>query len=99
MAPDPPTPKGRRRPGHQDLAPVGPLDTATLTTQIQGVTASGYNPIGNALKAAAADLDQALPTSDRAGPLHVASGEYRRTPPAAVPATPAPGMPEDDHRL
>ncbi|NNG35694.1 vWA domain-containing protein [Nakamurella aerolata] len=45
------------------IAPVGPLDKTKLTTAVNGITASGYTPIGNALKSAAAALPAQGPRS------------------------------------
>lgn len=48
-----------RSEGCQDvktLVPVGPLDRNALTSQIAGITASGYTPIGTALREAAGAL-------------------------------------------
>jgi Ca-activated chloride channel family protein len=60
------------------LAPVAPLDTATLSGQVESIVASGYTPIGNALKAAAA----ALPAEGPRSIVLVSDGEDTCAPPA-----------------
>ena len=70
-----------RAAGCQDiktLAPVGTLNAATLTSQVAGITASGYTPIGNALRAAA----QALPNEGPRSIVLVSDGEDTCAPPA-----------------
>jgi Ca-activated chloride channel family protein len=64
------------------LAPVGPLDTAALTAQVTAITASGYTPIGNALKAAATELERALPNEGPRSIVLVSDGEDTCAPPA-----------------
>lgn len=62
------------------VAPVGTLDQnnrARLTAAVNGITASGYTPIGNALKAAAA----ALPAEGRRSIVLVSDGEDTCAPP------------------
>src|SRR6478752_9011929 len=60
------------------LVPVGPLDAAALKSQIGTVTASGYTPIGNALRAAA----DALPNEGPRSIVLVSDGEDTCAPPA-----------------
>ena len=60
------------------LAPVSTLDRGRLTTAVDGVVASGYTPIGNALRAAAA----ALPTEGPRSIVLVSDGEDTCAPPA-----------------
>ncbi len=70
-----------RQGGCQDirtLAPVGPLNAAALTGQLQGIAASGYTPIGNALRAAA----DALPHEGPRSVVLVSDGEDTCAPPA-----------------
>ena len=72
---------GEKAAGCQDvktLAPVAPLNAATLATQIQGISASGYTPIGNALTAAA----DALPNEGPRSIVLVSDGEDTCAPPA-----------------
>jgi len=45
------------------LVPVGPLDRAKFSGVVQGIRASGFTPIGTALRAAAAELPSAGPRS------------------------------------
>jgi len=59
------------------LAPVAPLDPTALTNQIHNITASGYTPIGNALKAAA----DALPHEGPRSIVLVSDGEDTCAPP------------------
>ncbi|WP_395725279.1 VWA domain-containing protein [Nakamurella sp.] len=69
-----------RAAGCQDirtLAPVAPLNAAALATQIQGISASGYTPIGNALTAAA----DALPNEGPRSIVLVSDGEDTCAPP------------------
>ena len=60
------------------LAPVGPLTAASLTAQVNSVTASGYTPVGNALRAAA----DALPNEGPRSIVLVSDGEDTCAPPA-----------------
>ena len=60
------------------LAPVGPLDAAAIKAQIGTVIASGYTPIGNALRAAA----DALPNEGPRSIVLVSDGEDTCAPPA-----------------
>src|ERR1700712_1910940 len=59
------------------LAPVGALDAASLQNQISTVNASGYTPIGNALKSAA----DALPNEGPRSIVLVSDGEDTCAPP------------------
>ncbi|MFT3888670.1 MAG: VWA domain-containing protein [Arachnia sp.] len=45
------------------LVPVGPVDKAGFLSTVDGITASGYTPIGAALRQAARDLPQEGPRS------------------------------------
>ena len=58
--------------------PVSPLDRAAITSAVNGVTASGYTPIGGALRAAA----QALPKEGARSIVLVSDGEDTCAPPA-----------------
>jgi Ca-activated chloride channel family protein len=60
------------------LAPVGPLNAAGLKSQVAGVVAAGYTPIGNALRAAA----DALPNEGPRSIVLVSDGEDTCAPPA-----------------
>lgn len=60
------------------LSPVRALDTVALTAQVNGITASGYTPIGNALRAAA----DALPNEGPRSIVLVSDGEDACAPPA-----------------
>lgn len=60
------------------LVPVGPLDAAGLKEQVAGVRASGYTPVGNALRAAA----DALPVEGPRSIVLVSDGEDTCAPPA-----------------
>src|ERR1700712_4949909 len=60
------------------LAQVGPLDAAGLKSQVSAVTAAGYTPIGNALRAAA----DALPVEGPRSIVLVSDGEDTCAPPA-----------------
>lgn len=60
------------------LTPVGPLDAADLKTKVGSVVASGYTPIGNALRAAA----DALPNEGPRSIVLVSDGEDTCAPPA-----------------
>ncbi|OFE16390.1 hypothetical protein BA895_18860 [Humibacillus sp. DSM 29435] len=60
------------------LVPVAPLDRAAITSAVAGVKASGYTPIGNALRAAA----QALPKEGPRSIVLVSDGEDTCAPPA-----------------
>ena len=60
------------------LAPVGPLDAAALKAQVATVVASGYTPVGNALRAAA----DALPNEGPRSIVLVSDGEDTCAPPA-----------------
>ena len=60
------------------LAPVGPLDAAALKAQVDTVVASGYTPVGNALRAAA----DALPNEGPRSIVLVSDGEDTCAPPA-----------------
>jgi Ca-activated chloride channel family protein len=62
----------------ETLAPVGPLDAAGLKSQVAGVVAAGYTPIGNALRAAA----DALPNEGPRSIVLVSDGEDTCAPPA-----------------
>lgn len=62
----------------QTLVPVGPLDRAALTGAVDAVVASGYTPIGNALRAAA----DALPSEGPRSIVLVSDGEDTCAPPA-----------------
>ncbi len=67
--------------GCQDIAtlvPVSPLDRAAISSAVDGVKASGYTPIGNALRAAAKALPQEGPRSI----VLVSDGEDTCAPPA-----------------
>ena len=80
-APGPVPPTPRRQAGCTDiktLAPVGPLDAAALKAQVATVVASGYTPIGNALRAAA----DALPNEGPRSIVLVSDGEDTCAPPA-----------------
>ena len=59
------------------LTPVGPLDAATMTAQVASVQPSGYTPIGEALRAAAA----ALPATGPRSIVLVSDGEDTCAPP------------------
>ncbi|WP_111766895.1 vWA domain-containing protein [Nakamurella deserti] len=59
------------------LTPVGPLDAATMTAQVASVQASGYTPIGESLRAAAA----ALPAEGPRSIVLVSDGEDTCAPP------------------
>lgn len=59
------------------LATVGKLDRAGLTAKVAGITASGYTPIGNALRAAA----EALPNEGPRSIVLVSDGEDTCAPP------------------
>ncbi len=59
------------------LTPVGPLDAATMTAQVATVQASGYTPIGESLRAAAA----ALPAEGPRSIVLVSDGEDTCAPP------------------
>ena len=60
------------------LAPVAQLDAAGLKSQVSSVVASGYTPIGNALRAAA----DALPVEGPRSIVLVSDGEDTCAPPA-----------------
>jgi Ca-activated chloride channel family protein len=60
------------------LIPVGPLDAGAIKAQISAVAASGYTPIGNALRAAA----DALPDEGPRSIVLVSDGEDTCAPPA-----------------
>jgi Ca-activated chloride channel family protein len=60
------------------LSPVGSLDVPALTAQVNAVTASGYTPVGNALRAAA----DALPNEGPRSIVLVSDGEDTCAPPA-----------------
>ena len=60
------------------LTPVGPLDAAAMTAQVDTVQASGYTPIGAALRAAADELPVEGPRSI----VLVSDGEDTCAPPA-----------------
>lgn len=60
------------------LVPVGPLDPASMSAAVNSVKASGYTPIGNALRAAAKALPQEGPRSI----VLVSDGEDTCAPPA-----------------
>ena len=80
------------------LAPVGPLDATALKAQVATVIASGYTPIGNALRAAA----DALPNEGPRSIVLVSDGEDTCAPPApcdvAERAAPAGHRPGHPHR-
>ena len=63
--------------GHHDPVPVGPLDAAAITAQVSRGRASGYTPIGNALRAAA----DALPAEGPRSIVLVSDGEDTCAPP------------------
>ncbi|MBB2987032.1 vWA domain-containing protein [Terracoccus luteus] len=60
------------------LIPVGPLDRARTTDAVTGIRASGYTPIGNALRSAAT----ALPTEGPRAIVLVSDGIDTCAPPA-----------------
>ncbi len=45
------------------IVPVGPIDAASFLSTVDGITASGYTPIGEALRHAARELPQEGPRS------------------------------------
>ncbi|HEU5265259.1 MAG TPA: VWA domain-containing protein [Jatrophihabitans sp.] len=59
------------------LLPVAPVDKAAFTDKVAGIRASGYTPIGNALRRAAA----ALPREDARSIVLVSDGEDTCAPP------------------
>ncbi|MBD8020482.1 vWA domain-containing protein [Brevibacterium gallinarum] len=59
------------------LSPVGPIDADGLKKQVDSITASGYTPIGEALKKAAAEL----PGDGSGGIVLLSDGEDTCAPP------------------
>lgn len=59
------------------LVPLGPVEKVAFTTAVNGVTASGYTPIGAALRAAVAEL----PASGPRNVVIVSDGEDTCAPP------------------